>query len=111
MSIKRPLYCRLQTTNTRRPDVCAFLRHLRGAVVGPWDHPRTHKGPSIQDLPRTFPRRHLEFFPAYAPELNPGEGAKILAKAALGVAHEGPTAARTPPTRAPVVSFTLDPPS
>jgi transposase len=81
------LYYRLQTTNFRRPDVCAFLRHLlrhlRGAVILLWDNSRIHKGPPIQALRRAFPRLHLEFFPAYAPELNPDEGVWTLAKGTL----------------------------
>ena len=81
------LYYRLQATNIHRPDVCTFLRHLlrhlRGAVIVLWDNGRIHKGPPIQDLRRAFPRLHLEFFPAYAPELNPDEGVWTLAKAKL----------------------------
>jgi putative transposase len=81
------LYYRMRTTNIRRPDVCAFLRHLlrhlRGAVIVLWDNGRIHKGPPIEQLCAAFPRLHLEFFPAYAPELNPDEGVWTLAKGAL----------------------------
>ncbi len=81
------LYYRLQRTNIRRPDVCAFLRqllrHLRGAIIVLWDNGRIHKGPPIQQLRDAFPRLHLAFFPAYAPELNPDEGVWTLAKGAL----------------------------
>jgi len=81
------LYYRLQTANIRRPDVCTFLRHLlrhlRGAVILLWDNGRIHKGPPIQQLCDAFPRLHLEYFPAYAPELNPDEGVWTLAKGDL----------------------------
>jgi putative transposase len=81
------LYYRMQTANIRRPDCCAFLRqllrHLRGPVIVLWDNGRIHKGPPIQDVCRAFPRLRLEFFPAYAPELNPDEGVWTLAKSAL----------------------------
>ncbi|MBI4561558.1 MAG: IS630 family transposase [Candidatus Rokubacteria bacterium] len=81
------LYYRVQTSNIRRPDVCAFLRHLlrhlRGAVIVLWDNGRIHKGPPIEALRHAFPRLHLEFFPAYAPKLNPDEGVWTLAKGTL----------------------------
>ena len=81
------LYYRVQASNIRQPDVCAFLRHLlrhlRGVVIVLWDNGRIHKGPPIAALRQAFPRLHLEFFPAYAPELNPDEGVWTLAKGTL----------------------------
>jgi len=69
------------------PDVCAFLRallhHLRGPVIVLWDRIKIHRGPLIRDLLRRFPRLRIEYFPAYAPELNPDEHVWQLAKAAL----------------------------
>jgi transposase len=81
------LYYRLHTTNIRQPAVCAFLRHLlrhlRGEVIVLWDNGRIHRGPVIRAFCHAFPRLHVEYFPAYAPELNPDEGVWHLAKHAL----------------------------
>jgi transposase len=72
------LYFHLHLNNIGQEEVCSFvrslLRHLRGNVVIVWDNSRTHKGSSVRDLCRRFPRLHLEAFPPYAPELNPDEG-------------------------------------
>ena len=49
------------------------LRHLRGKVIVVWDRGSNHKGEPIRDLLRRYPRRSVEWLPAYAPELNPVE--------------------------------------
>ena len=81
------LYYQLHCTNIRQPAVCAFLRHLlrhlRGPVIVLWDNGRIHRGPVIRDFCHRVPRLHVEFFPAYAPELNPDEGVWHRAKATL----------------------------
>ena len=82
------LYWRfLVKQNFTHPDTLEFLRdllrHLRGHVIVLWDQGRIHKGEPIRVFCRQFPRLHLEHFPAYAPELNPGEGVWRLAKARL----------------------------
>jgi transposase len=81
------LYYQLHTTNIRQAAVCAFLRHLlrhlRGAVIVLWDNGRIHRGPVIWTFCRAFPRLHVVYFPAYAPELNPDEGVWHRAKATL----------------------------
>jgi transposase len=81
------LYYQLHRTNIRQPAVCAFLRHLlrhlRGPVIVLWDNGRIHRGPVIRDFGHRIPRLHVEFFPAYAPELNPDEGVWHRAKATL----------------------------
>ncbi len=81
------LYYQLHRTNIRHPAVCAFLRHLlrhlRGPVIVLWDNGRIHRGPVIRDFCRAIPRLHVEFFPTYAPELNPDEGVWHRAKATL----------------------------
>jgi hypothetical protein len=41
--------------------------------MGLWDQGSIHQGPAIAEVRRAYPRRHLEEFPAYAPELNPIE--------------------------------------
>ena len=50
-----------------------LLRHLRGPVILLWDQGRIHKGPFIMQVRRDFPRLRIEWFPSYAPELNPAE--------------------------------------
>jgi transposase len=71
------LYVKFQQRNFKAPDVVAFLRallfHIRGHVVLLWDNGKIHKGPEMDELRRRFPRLHVEWFPAYAPELNPVE--------------------------------------
>ena len=72
------LYYQWHHHNIREPEVVAFLRHLlrhlRGHVVLLWDNPNIHRGKLVQKLCRRIPRLHLEYLPAYAPELNPDEG-------------------------------------
>ena len=81
------LYCLLYDKNIQQEEVCAFLRtllrHLRGHVIALLDNGRIHKGQPLRDLCHRFPRLHLEFFPAYAPELNPDEGVWNHLKRAL----------------------------
>jgi transposase len=61
-------------------DVVAFpkhlLRELPGRVVIIWDGAPTHRSQVIRDFlaNSAAQRLHLERLPAYAPELNPGEG-------------------------------------
>ena len=81
------LYFRLHECNIRQPQVCAFLRqvlrHLRHPVIVLWDNGKIHKGPAIREFHARHPRLHLEYFPGYAPELNPDEGVWDHAKQAL----------------------------
>jgi len=51
----------------------ALLRHLRGHVIALLDNGRIHKGAEMAALLRRQPRLHIEWFPGYAPELNPDE--------------------------------------
>ena len=51
----------------------ALLRHLRGQVIVLVDGGSLHKGPEGRALLARCPRVHLEWFPGYAPELNPDE--------------------------------------
>jgi transposase len=71
------LYLRFQSRNFCAQDVAAFLRsllrHLRGPVILLWDNGRIHKGPFIARLRQDYCRLHVEWFPGYAPELNPVE--------------------------------------
>ena len=70
-------YLRFQSRNFCAEDVAAFLplllRHLRGPVILLWDNGRIHKGPFIARLLKEYSRLHIEWFPGYAPELNPVE--------------------------------------
>jgi len=72
------LYYQWHHHNIRELEAVAFLRHLlrhlRGHVVLIWDNLGVHKGKLVRRLCRRVPRLHLEYLPAYAPELNPDEG-------------------------------------
>jgi hypothetical protein len=58
-------------------DVRAFLKellkHIRGALVLLWDRATIHRRKSVRDFLARHPRLQVEYFPAYAPELNPAE--------------------------------------
>ena len=72
------LYYQWHHHNIRDLQAVAFLRHLlrhmRGHVVLVWDNLGVHKSKLVKALCRRVPRLHLEYLPAYAPELNPDEG-------------------------------------
>ena len=74
------LYFHWQERAINSDDVVAFLEHLLREVPGPmiviWDGAPIHRSHTIQEfLANGAARRlHLERLPAYAPELNPGEG-------------------------------------
>jgi transposase len=61
-------------------DVVGFLEHLLRGVPGPmviiWDGAPIHRSHTIREFLTNgaAQRLHLERLPAYAPELNPGEG-------------------------------------
>lgn len=71
------LYVRFRQDNFKAVHVGPFLRqllgHLRGPVILLWDQGQIHKGPIMDRLRADFPRLHTEWFPKYAPELNPAE--------------------------------------
>ena len=72
------LYYQWHHHNIREIEAVDFLRHLlrhlRGHVVLAWDNLGVHKGGRVKRLCGRVPRLHLEYLPAYAPELNPDEG-------------------------------------
>ncbi len=74
------LYFRSQDHAIDSADVVAFLEHLLREVAGRmviiWDGAPIHRSHCIKEFltPGAAPRLHLERLPAYAPELNPGEG-------------------------------------
>ena len=57
--------------------MASFLRHLllhlRRHVILLWDKALIHRGKPVSDFRLRYPRLHVEWFPAYAPELNPAE--------------------------------------
>jgi hypothetical protein len=73
--------------NIAQEEVVVFLRevlrHLRGHVIALLDNGSIHKGALIRDFCRRHPRLHVEYFPGYAPELNPEEGIWGLLKGKL----------------------------
>lgn len=71
-------YFRLYSGAIRSPQVVDFLIRLQRALPGKllivWDGLRQHRSRLVQDFLRTqHGRIHLEYLPAYAPELNPVE--------------------------------------
>jgi putative transposase len=64
-----------------------MLRHLRGHAIVLLDGGSIHKGPDVLALRARCPRLHLEWFPSYAPELNPDELVWAYFKATLANGH------------------------
>lgn len=50
-----------------------LLRHLRGPVIVVWDRLNAHRSRQVQSWLGVYDRLTLEWFPPYAPELNPVE--------------------------------------
>lgn len=50
-----------------------LLRQLPGHVILVWDRLPAHRSAQVQKFLKKHPRLHVEFLPAYAPELNPVE--------------------------------------
>lgn len=85
------LYFRLHEKNVSHDEVYDFLwcllNHLRGHVIVLWDNATIHRRGPIAELCRERPRLHLEYFPSYAPELNPAEGIWTQTKASTSNSH------------------------
>jgi len=81
------LYYYLFYDNIGQQEVGLFLRHLLrhlpGPVIALLDNSSTHKGEPLRELLRQHARLHVEYFPSYAPELNPDEGVWSQAKRKL----------------------------
>lgn len=81
------LYYRLYEHNIGQREVCQFLSqllaHLRGDVVVLLDNATIHRGQRLRRLQQRNERLHVEYFPGYAPELNPDEGVWAYAKRVL----------------------------
>jgi transposase len=80
ISPKGKLYFRSQSGPIDSADVVAFLEHLLREVPGRmviiWDGAPIHRSHTVKEFLANGAahRLHLERLPAYAPELNPGEG-------------------------------------
>jgi transposase len=80
LSPEGKLYFHCQDRALNSDDVVAFLEHLLREVPGPivviWDGASIHRSHTIQEFLANGAAQslHLERLPAYAPELNPGEG-------------------------------------
>lgn len=63
--------------NIRGPQVLRCLQHLgrhhRGPLVLLWDAGRPHTHRHVRQYVATHPRWHVDWFPPYAPDLNPVE--------------------------------------
>ena len=71
------LYFQIWPWNATAVEVVGYLgellRHLRGQVVALLDGCSIHRDRKVVEFCRHHRRLHLEWFPAYAPELNPEE--------------------------------------
>ena len=71
------LYLQFRARNLTGLDVRSFLKelfkHLRRPVVLLWDRATIHRRKEVKQFLLQHPRVHMEYFPAYAPELNPAE--------------------------------------
>jgi transposase len=81
------LYYLLFYDNIGQVEVCLFLQELLRQLSGPLivllDNSSTHKGHPIAQLRQRHRRLQIEYFPSYAPELNPDEGVWAQAKQQL----------------------------
>lgn len=72
------LYFTLYRRNIKAAEVARFLSyllaHIPGQIIVLWDNNQIHKGVAVKKLCERHARLHVEFLPAYAPELNPDEG-------------------------------------
>jgi transposase len=87
VSPSRHLYYLLFYDKIGQDEVCVFLRellrHLHRPVIVLLDNSSTHKGKPIEQILGRHRRLRIEYFPSYAPQLNPDEGVWALAKQKL----------------------------
>ena len=50
-----------------------FRRHIKGPFIIIWDRSPTHRAKIVKAYFESHPDLHMEYLPAYAPELNPEE--------------------------------------
>ncbi len=60
-----------------------LLRCFRGPIILLLDNSSTHKGAPIEQVLEKHRRLRIEYFPPYAPQLNPDEGVWSMAKREL----------------------------
>jgi transposase len=81
------LYYDFYPHNISHQEVYTFLRqllrHLHGHVFVLLDNARIHTAARLRGLCGRHTRLHIEYFPGYAPELNPDEGVWSHAKRRL----------------------------
>ncbi len=70
-------YLRIVPTAVRKEDDLRFLRQLRRHERGPliliWDRLAAHRSKLVRAWAAAIAKFSIEYFPAYAPELNPTE--------------------------------------
>jgi putative transposase len=102
--------------NIGQIEVCDFLKHLlrylRGNVIAILDNSNTHKGARIAEFQKRNPRITIEYFPSYAPQLNPDEGVWSYSNVSFAHNPSGanpePRSGSLPPTPPPG-AWLLDP--
>ena len=81
------LYLQFRRGSLRGPAIEAFLsdllKQVRGPIILLWDRNPIHKHRTVRAFIERHPRLYDEFFPGYAPELNPAEYVWAQADAAL----------------------------
>ena len=50
-----------------------LVRQIKGPFILIWDRSPTHRGKVVSEFLENHPNIHVEYLPAYAPELNPEE--------------------------------------
>jgi transposase len=79
MTPEGKLYLMSKEESFKAPDVVVFLQHLMELIPGKllvlWDRGRIHRARIVTEfVARHCARLATDFFPAYAPDLNPDEG-------------------------------------
>jgi transposase len=77
LTLAGKLYKRHFTHAIRGPDVVQGLQHLQRQIPGPlvilWAGLSAHRSQAVQQYLAAHPEIAVEWFPSYAPELNPEE--------------------------------------
>jgi transposase len=77
-------YLLADNMNCRGPSIIEFLKQLRSQICGPinivWDQIIIHSSVVVLDYLKTAPEIVTEYFPPYAPELNPVDRAWFYLK-------------------------------
>ena len=77
LTITGKIYKRHFDGSVNAEKLCEGLEHLVRNIPGPilliWDRSRTHRAKLVKAFLKEHPNVHVEYLPAYAPELNPEE--------------------------------------